>query len=127
MLAQRRPSAPDSLVAIVMMSDENDCSIRDDGWVGSSVRPRTCRSNCALRSQSERRLRRSCAQSETAPPAGCQPLSAIGVHGRRAPNYNTWDNLNDSLNLRCYNQSSASGSILLYRRSVTSTRSSTHW
>jgi len=107
---------PDSLVAIVMLSDENDCSIRDDqvGWfVGANGRmplsTKVCESNpndpCC----------RSCAQSGD-PPAGCQPLSADD-NCKNIPaggNYAVWDPGHDSLNLRCYNQHQRFGFDLLY-------------
>jgi len=109
---------PDSLVAIVMLSDENDCSIRDDqvGWfVGANGRmpksTKICESNpndpCC----------RSCAQQESGgPPSGCQALSAddnckdVPTNG----SYATWDTTHDSLNLRCYNQHQRFGFDLLY-------------
>src|SRR5260221_6661291 len=58
---------------------------------------------------------RSCAQIEAAPPAGCLALSADPVCTGAAPGtFNTWDNLNDSLNLRCFHQKQRFGFDLLY-------------
>ena len=71
-----RPNAraflrPDSLVAIVMLSDENDCSIRDDGvgwFVGATSHmpkataavqrpiPTTCAAGLARRTRPRRRV-----------------------------------------------------------------------
>ena len=66
LLAQRKAFLrPDSLVAIVMLSDENDCSIRDDsvGWfVGSQNRMPLSTSVCA--SNPNDPCCRSCAQKE---------------------------------------------------------------
>ncbi|MEI9954672.1 MAG: hypothetical protein WDO74_38310 [Pseudomonadota bacterium] len=118
LLAQRKAFLrPDSLVAIVMLSDENDCSIRDDGvgwFVGSANRmplsTKVCESN------SNDPCCRSCAQKESAPPSGCQPLSADAncMTIPKGSQYATWDTLHDSLNLRCYNQHKRFGFDLLY-------------
>jgi hypothetical protein len=108
---------PDSLVAIVMMSDENDCSIRDDGvgwFVGASAR--MPRSTAACDANPNDPCCRSCAQRETSPPTGCPALSADDVC-KAVPagqQYVTWDLLHDSLNLRCYNQHKRFGFDLLY-------------
>jgi hypothetical protein len=116
-LAQRAAFLrPDSLVAIVMLSDENDCSIRDDGvgwFVGATSHMPKSTAACAANPNDV--CCRSCAQNETTPPGSCMPLSADPVcMGAVAPNYNTWDNGNDSLNLRCYNQKQRFGFDLLY-------------
>src|SRR5690606_13092993 len=77
LLAQRAEFLrPDSLVAIVMLSDENDCSIRDSdaGWYATSdidLAPGT--STCATDPNDP--CCRSCASDESGgPPAGCTPL-----------------------------------------------------
>jgi len=122
LLAQRKAFLrPDSLVAIVMLSDENDCSIRDDtsGWfVGStSAMPRAtspCESNpndpCC----------RSCAQEEpNGPPSGCPALASdANCQKIVAPQkYATLPALQDSPNLRCYDQRRRFGFDLLYETS----------
>jgi hypothetical protein len=117
LLAQRTAFLrPDSLVAIVMLTDENDCSIRDDGvgwFVGSSSHMPKATAACAVNPNDP--CCRSCAQNETSPPAGCTPLSADPVcMGSPAGAYNTWDSLHDSLNLRCYDQKQRFGFDLLY-------------
>ncbi|HWZ91833.1 MAG TPA: hypothetical protein VNW92_23380, partial [Polyangiaceae bacterium] len=107
---------PDSLVAIVMLTDENDCSIRDDGvgwFVGATSHMPKSTAACATNPNDV--CCRSCAQNETTPPGNCMPLSADPVcMGAAAGTYNTWDNANDSLNLRCFNQKQRFGFDLLY-------------
>jgi hypothetical protein len=118
LLAQRKAFLrPDSLVVLVMMSDENDCSIRDDGvgwFVGSSARMPLSTAICAT--DPNNACCRSCAQRENLPPGGCQALSADAtcknVPGGQS--FATWDTLHDSLNLRCYNQHQRFGFDLLY-------------
>ena len=118
LLAQRKAFLrPDSLVAVVMMSDENDCSIRDDsvGWfVGASAR--MPRSTAACDANPNDPCCRSCAQKESAPPANCPALSADAVckDVPAGQQYVTWDALHDNLNLRCYNQHKRFGFDLLY-------------
>jgi len=119
LLAQRKAFLrPDSLVAIVMLSDENDCSIRDDsvGWfVGSQNRMPLSTAVCATNPNDP--CCRSCAQNESGgPPTGCGALSA-DANCKNVPSggtYATWDLLHDSLNLRCYNQHQRFGFDLLY-------------
>jgi hypothetical protein len=120
LLAQRAAFLrPDSLVAIVMMTDENDCSIRDDGvgwFVGSTSRMPKATAECALNPNDP--CCRSCAQNEASPPSGCAPLATDPVcMGAPAGSYNTWDNPNDSLNLRCFDQKQRFGFDLLYETS----------
>jgi hypothetical protein len=117
LLAQRKAFLrPDSLVAIIMLSDENDCSIRDDGvgwFVGATSHMPKATQACATNPNDP--CCRSCAQNESSPPSGCMALSADPVcMGAAAGDYNKWDNLNDSLNLRCYNQKQRFGFDLLY-------------
>jgi len=108
---------PDSLVAIVMLSDENDCSIRDDqvGWfVGSNGRMPLSTKACDANPNDP--CCRSCAQGESVPPTGCQPLTEDG-NCKNIPaggRYAIWDPGHDSLNLRCYNQHQRFGFDLLY-------------
>ena len=118
LLAQRAAFLrPDSLVAIVMLSDENDCSIRDDGvgwFVGSSARMPLSTSACATNPNDA--CCRSCAQNEASPPKGCSALADDATCKTKAAgaSYATWDALHDSLNLRCYNQHQRFGFDLLY-------------
>ncbi|MEO8901056.1 MAG: hypothetical protein ABI488_05245 [Polyangiaceae bacterium] len=118
LLAQRKAFLrPDSLVAIVMMSDENDCSIRDDqvGWFVGAKAPMP-RSTAACDSNPNDKCCRSCAQNESSPPDGCKALSADATCGNppKGQPYVTWDDTHDSKNLRCYNQHKRFGFDLLY-------------
>ena len=107
---------PDSAVAVLALSDENDCSIRDDGvgWFVSSSSPMPkATAACAVNPNDP--CCRSCAQNETTPPTGCLALSADPVcMGAAAGSYNTWDAAHDSLNLRCFDQKQRFGFDLLY-------------
>jgi hypothetical protein len=108
---------PDSAVAVVLLSDENDCSIRDDGvgWlVGASARMPL--STIACDTNPNDPCCRSCAQKEAAPPKGCMALSADAKCGTvpAGQQYATQDSLHDSLNLRCFDQQARFGFDLLY-------------
>src|SRR6478736_1618442 len=118
LLAQRKAFLrPDSAVAIVMLSDENDCSIRDDsvGWfVGSTSRMPLSTAVCATNPNDP--CCRSCAQQENSPPSGCMALNADATckNVPSGASYATWDALHDSLNLRCFAQHQRFGFDLLY-------------
>ena len=118
LLAQRAAFLrPDSAVAIVLLSDENDCSIRDDGvgwFVGANARMPL--STVACDTNPNDPCCRSCAQNEAAPPTGCPALTA-DAKCKNVPagqQYATQDALHDSLNLRCFNQRARFGFDLLY-------------
>ena len=111
LLAQRKAFLrPDSLLAIVMLSDENDCSIRDDsaGWiVGASARLYKGTSQCAANPND--RCCRYCDQKEPdGPPTGCQALADDAAC--KTP----LDQVADSTNLRCYDQRRRFGFDMLY-------------
>jgi len=108
---------PDSSLAIVILSDENDCSIRDDGvgwFVGSSSRMPMATVECATNPGDP--CCRSCAQNETEPPTGCAALNqdANCKNKGAGQSFATWDALHDSLNERCFNQQGRFGFDLLY-------------
>jgi len=119
LLAQRKAFLrPDSLVLIVMLSDENDCSIRDDGqgWlVGTTSSgpssyhlPRAAE---ACQRDANDPCCRSCGVTEAAPPAGCQALSVDpGCVGTEAQS----DEVRDATSLRCFEQKRRFGIDLLY-------------
>lgn len=107
---------PDSSVAIVVLSDENDCSIVDSGvgwFVGATSRMPASTQACAADPNDP--CCRSCAQNEAAPPSGCLALSADPVCSQNTSlgSYQTLDNLHDSLNLRCFDQKQRFGFDLL--------------
>jgi len=92
---------PDSLLAIVMLSDENDCSIADSGqaWLVADDNGPMPRSAAVCQSNPSDACCRSCASSESEPPAGCMPLSQDPgctplLHASSA----------DDVNLRCWDQ-----------------------
>jgi hypothetical protein len=97
---------PDSLVIIVALSDENDCSMKDgaQNWVFAqattgagqfTLPPGT--SACATDPNSP--CCRSCALVENAPPAGCAPVTSDA-----ACQNPFLDPDSDQINLRCWNQ-----------------------
>jgi hypothetical protein len=126
--AQRRAFLrPDSLVAVVMLTDENDCSIRDDG-VGWFISTTTNKMNPVFMPRATSQCDanpnnpccRSCASAETSPPKDasgnlCPALSADPVC-KATP---TWASqpTGDAVNLRCYNQRRRFGFDLLYETS----------
>ncbi len=108
---------PDSSVAVVILSDENDCSIRDDGvgwFVGASSRMPLASSSCDANPNDA--CCRSCSQQESAPPAGCVPLlqDSVCQNVPAGQQYATWDAPHDALNLRCFDQMRRFGFDLLY-------------
>jgi hypothetical protein len=116
LLAQRAAFLrPDSSVAVVILSDENDCSIIDTGigwFVGATTHMPKATAACATNANDV--CCRSCAQNEISPPSGCQPLAEDPqCAGAAVGSYNTWDNLHDSLNLRCFDQKARFGFDLL--------------
>ena len=114
LLEQRRAFLrPDSLLMIVVLSDEDDCSVVDGGlgwFAGTAVAgtgpftfpPAT--SACGEDANSP--CCRSCGVTESGPPAGCLPLRN-DLSCRIRPTQ-------DSLNLRCYRQKERFGFDLLY-------------
>ena len=108
---------PDSAVAVVILSDESDCSIMDAGvgwFVGSSARMPMATAACATNANDP--CCRSCAQNESTPPSGCLALNQDPVCENKlaGSSYAIWDALHDSLNLRCFNQRQRFGFDLLY-------------
>jgi hypothetical protein len=130
LLAQRKAFLrPDSLVAIVMLSDENDCSIRDDGegwFVSTQTRPDgnpqyMPRATSQCNANPNDPCCRSCASAEKTPPKDasgnlCPALSADPVC-KSTPDWappTASVVTEDQLNLRCYNQKKRFGFDLLY-------------
>ena len=125
LLAQRSAFLrPDSSLAIVIFSDENDCSIVDSGlgWFvastlapGASTSARMPRASSACAANPNDPCCRSCADQETTPPAGCTALSQDSVCSviTEGQTYATYDPLHDSLNMRCFDQQRRFGFDLL--------------
>lgn len=111
---------PDSLVAIIMLSDENDCSLRDDGqaWLASRARP-LWRSTSACAKDPNAAC---CSSCVAPPPAGC-PNPAKDVECSKGP----IDPSEDDLNLRCWQQKRRFGFDFMYptRRYSDALRSAT--
>ena len=108
---------PDSLVAIVMLTDENDCSIIDEGqgWLvglqtndGAPFQMPRATEACAA--DPNNACCRSCASNEAGgPPAGCGALTADPECAKGSLTL-----MEDNLNLRCYEQKRRFGFDLLY-------------
>ena len=118
LLAQRKAFLrPDSLLAIVMLSDENDCSIRDDGsgWFVTSGDPGSMpRATSACDANPNDKCCRSCA--DPSPPAdGCSVTAEDSqCKTTSAGHYATWDAAHDSKSLRCFDQKRRFGFDWLY-------------
>ena len=125
LLAQRNAFLrPDSSLAVVIFSDENDCSIKDSGlgWFVASVRSpgstggvRMPRASSVCGTDPNDPCCRSCAENEPTPPSGCAPLtqdSVCSVIASGQP-YASYDAVDDSLNLRCFEQQRRFGFDLL--------------
>ncbi|MEZ4225432.1 MAG: hypothetical protein R3B13_31055 [Polyangiaceae bacterium] len=108
-LAQRQQFLRgDSLVAVVMLTDENDCSIRDDGqgWLISLASPGLPRSTSACLTNPDDQCCTSCGAPA---PGGCadhatDPECSKGVYS--GPE--------DHVNLRCWDQKRRFGVDFLY-------------
>lgn len=109
---------PDSLVAIVMLTDENDCSLRSTGsaWLATQSRHptkpndpwRMPRGTAACSTNPNDVCCRSCESGELTPPPGCTPLGADPAC--KLPPYMETE---DPLDLRCYDQKRRFGIDLL--------------
>ena len=101
-----------------MLTDENDCSIQDDGvgWLVATAGVAMPKATAVCDTNPNDPCCRSCAQVESKPPTGCVALSADPVCETVAPgqSYASWDTLHDALNLRCYDQRQRFGFDLLY-------------
>lgn len=108
---------PDSLVAVVMLTDENDCSIIDGGfnWIASQTsNPNNTafhlhRATAACATDPDSPCCRSCMSAEGSPPAGCTALNA-DPECQKGP----WDDVGDHPNLRCWQQKKRFGLEFLY-------------
>jgi hypothetical protein len=110
-LAQRAAFLrPDSLVAVVMLSDENDCSIQDEGygWLIARAAPMYRSTSQCLANPNDK-----CCQScgEAAANDGC-PAIASDAECQKGTNLTGMGE--DDLNLRCWQQKRRFGFELLY-------------
>jgi hypothetical protein len=99
----------DSVLGIVMLSDENDCSIVDEGYgwlIARSATMYRSTSQCAANPNDK------CCQScgEQAANAGCPPIGSDTECAKGS----TLASGTDDLNLRCYHQKQRFGFELLY-------------
>jgi hypothetical protein len=117
LLAQRRAFLrSDSLLAIVMLTDENDCSIDDeDGKQGflvtSGQRMPRASSACALDPND-----RCCHTCGVPAPEGCAPNDADTECSNKTPeaSYATLTEAEDNMNVRCFDHKRRFGFDLLY-------------
>jgi hypothetical protein len=100
---------PDSLVAIVMLTDENDCSIRDTdvGWVSADTSNQIPTSSAACRTNPNDKCCYSCTAS---PPSGC-------VNGCPSPVTTAVDDGPYQASVRCWQQKRRFGYEFLYPKS----------
>lgn len=106
---------PDSLLAVVMLSDENDCSIIEagQGWLvgtsslgGTQFRMPRATSVCETNPNSP-----CCVSCLAGTPAGCPDTTQDAQCKTTGGN---WETIDDALNLRCFNQKRRFGFDLLY-------------
>jgi hypothetical protein len=100
---------PDSSVVVLMLTDENDCSIQDEGygWLIARAAP-MYRSTSVCQSAPNDPCCQSCGEAAANP--GCSPIQQDSecVQGNSLPA------ANDDLNLRCWKQKQRFGFDLLY-------------
>lgn len=108
---------PGSMLAIVMLTDENDCSIVDGGagWLAASTAnpDQTAfnlpRGTAVCATEPDSPCCRSCTAAEPSPPPGCQDLGSDS-ECQKGP----WDDQGDHPNLRCWQQKQRFGADFLY-------------
>jgi hypothetical protein len=117
LLAQRAAFLrPDSLLLVLSLSDENDCSIREEGQYyyvaqqkgpgGAPFHLPAARSECAADPNDP-----CCASCGQAPPDGCAPDPSCQAPGGGAK---MLTDLEDNINLRCFDQKRRFGIDFLY-------------
>jgi hypothetical protein len=100
---------PDSAVAVLLLTDENDCSIQDSGygWLVTRGSP-MYRATSACRVDPNDNCCQSCA--ETAAHTGCPPITTDS----ECLQSTTLTSEADNINLRCFDQKRRFGFDLLY-------------
>ncbi len=109
-LAQRKAFLRgDSLVAVIMLSDENDCSIRDDGqgWLVSTGAPGLPRATGVCKTDPDDPCCTSCGAPA---PDGCPPHAQDAECSQNGGVYAATE---DHVNLRCWEQKKRFGVDLL--------------
>jgi hypothetical protein len=107
-LAQRAAfMRKDSTLAIVMLSDENDCSINDENGTQGWLVP--YKGGPSVNSWRMPRATGACAADPNSP--DCLPCTSTGVPGCEVPSLTT---VEDPMNLRCFRQKQRFGVDLLY-------------
>jgi hypothetical protein len=103
---------PDSSVVVLMLTDENDCSIQDDGygWLIARAAP-LFRSTSACHTNPNDACCQSCGETSANP--GCGEISADS-ECQKGMTFADQDRQEDELNLRCLNQKGRFGFDLLY-------------
>jgi hypothetical protein len=107
---------PDSAVAIVMLSDENDCSIKDGSynWIAaqlvnsSNFAYHLPKATASCAANPDDPCCQSCASQ--VPNPGCPALAQNGCD----PNNSIWDDVGDQPNVRCWQQKRRFGIDFLY-------------
>ena len=104
---------PDSLVAIVMLTDENDCSIRDTdvGWVSADTTDFVPTGSTACATNPNDKCCYSC--TLTSAPAGC-PAKTVGCPNGAAQGSNDGTY---QANIRCWQQKRRFGYEFMYPKS----------
>lgn len=111
LLAQRAAFLhPYSQVVILILTDEDDCSVRDSDDAWKMGAPSGLSRGAAACSDPTSICCRSCDTVETAPPKGCDPLSADPVCNATP----TLDPSEDDINLRCFDQKRRFGKNWLF-------------
>jgi hypothetical protein len=103
---------PDSAVLVVLLTDENDCSIMDtdQGFLAARSDFRMPRASSACATSPSSACCRPCVLNESSPPAGCQSLKTDSACQKGTSlTFNE-----DSLNLRCFQQKERFGLNFLY-------------
>jgi hypothetical protein len=126
---------PDSAVAIIMLTDENDCSMVDGDyyWVGAhTANPdqtafHLSRGTSTCSSVPDGDCCRSCSSAESSPPEGCWDLASDSECQK-----GSYDDQLDHPNLRCWEQKRRFGMEFLYptrkyAEALTQPRICPHW
>lgn len=107
---------PDSLVAIIMLTDENDCSIQDEGYGWLIARAGAMfRSTSQCAANPNDKCCQSCGEEQAN--AGCPPIAndaACAMGKTLSHDTSGGRHSEDDLNLRCWQQKRRFGFELLY-------------